>query len=94
MPSVPEADIPDSTWKVYLGGLSGCVGFLLPGVLRPDRSEWSVGVLLLIEAVGIRAVRRIDGLGQKVGKILVEARFLSDAVERSYRRRRPMPARR
>ena len=41
-------------------------------------------MLLLIEAVGIRAVGRIDGLGQKVGKILVEAGFcrtrLSDYV--------------
>ena len=38
-----------------------------------NRREWPIFVLLLAEAVRIRAIGRIDRLFQKVGKVLLEA---------------------
>jgi hypothetical protein len=45
-------------WAPYLGALLGRIAFLPSGVLRPDRTEWSVHVLLPVESVGIGAVGR------------------------------------
>ena len=54
-----------SAWRrARRSGVSALPGrSLLFGVLRPDRTERSVHVLLLIEPVGIGPVGRIDGLG-------------------------------
>jgi len=48
-----------------------------------DRRERPVFVLLLAEAVGIRAVRRVDCLLQQVGKVLVEAGLCGRGFERT-----------
>jgi hypothetical protein len=58
-----EADVPGLTWVLYLGALPWAHRLSAFGVLRADRTKWSVHVLLLIESVGIRAAGRIDGLG-------------------------------
>ena len=76
-----------------VSALLGHIASLLFGVLRPDRTEWSVHVLPLIEPVGIRAVGRIDRLGQKVRENPCRGPLLSAAVGRSCRQRRPRPAR-
>ncbi len=59
------ADDQRSAWRrARRSGVSALPGrSLLFGVLRPDRTERSVHVLLLIEPVGVGPVGRIDGLG-------------------------------
>ena len=59
----PAATDKDAFIVAHPGALPRHIASLLLGVLRPDRTEWSVHVLLPIESVGVRAVGRINGLG-------------------------------
>src|SRR4051812_134265 len=76
----PDRGRPPTTLPRDCGGTGSARrrrrSFLLrlePRDRRTDRRERAVFVLLLVEAVGIGAVGRIDRLLEQVGEILVEA---------------------